>query len=105
MEIQKLDHVALWVAERDRIAASLTGRFGMHVIDRTDAFTLVGCDARRGKLTLFAADGTRERGALRHVSLRVSPHADTAVPNGGLELPDGLVLRVVAAPTEEYFYI
>src|SRR5436853_2328312 len=43
----------------------------MHVIDRTDAFTLVGADARRGKLTLFAADGPRERGALVHVALRV----------------------------------
>ena len=43
----------------------------MHVIDRTDAFTLVGADARRGKLTLFAAEGPRERGALEHVALRV----------------------------------
>ena len=45
---------------------------GMHVIDRTDAFTLIGSDARRGKLTLFEADGPRERGALKHVALRVS---------------------------------
>ena len=29
----------------------------MHVVDRTDAFTLVGSDARRGKLTLFARRG------------------------------------------------
>ena len=43
----------------------------MHVIERTDAFTLVGADARRGKLTLFAAEGPRERGALEHVALRV----------------------------------
>src|SRR5436190_12714657 len=43
----------------------------MHVIDRTDAFTLVGADARRGKLTLFAAEGPRERGSLEHVALRV----------------------------------
>ena len=44
----------------------------MHVIERTDAFTLVGADARRGKLTLFEAEGPRERGALEHVALRVS---------------------------------
>ena len=44
----------------------------MHVIERTDAFTLVGADARRGKLTLFAAEGPRERGALEHVALRVA---------------------------------
>src|SRR3954467_12908374 len=44
----------------------------MHVIDRTDAFTLIGSNARRGKLTLFDAEGPRERGALKHVALRVS---------------------------------
>jgi catechol 2,3-dioxygenase-like lactoylglutathione lyase family enzyme len=44
----------------------------MHVIDRTDAFTLVGSNARRGKLTLFDAEAPRERGALKHVALRVS---------------------------------
>src|SRR5262249_4601209 len=64
---ETLDHVALWVADRDVIADFLTRRAGMHVVDRTDAFTLVGSDARRGKLTLFAAEGPRERGALMHV--------------------------------------
>ena len=44
----------------------------MHVIERTERFTLVGTDARRGKLTLFAAEGPRERGALQHIALRVS---------------------------------
>ena len=67
-----LDHVALWVADRDRIADFVTTRLGMHAIDRTDAFTLVGADARRFKLTLFAADPPRERGALAHVALRVN---------------------------------
>src|SRR5256884_4024720 len=72
MHPKTLDHVALWVADRDPIADLLTGSVGMHVIDRTDAFTLVGSDARRGKLTLFAAEGPRERGALAHVALRVN---------------------------------
>src|SRR3989440_5326853 len=72
MHPKTLDHVALWVADRDPIADFLTGHVGMHVIDRTDKFTLVGSDARRGKLTLFAAEGPRERGALKHVALRVS---------------------------------
>jgi catechol 2,3-dioxygenase-like lactoylglutathione lyase family enzyme len=83
-----LDHVALWVTERDRIADACVG-LGMHVIERTDAFTLVGFDARRGKLTLFAAEGPRERGALKHVAFRV--------PGGGedLELPDGFRLRLI----------
>ncbi len=98
MRTEKLDHVALWVTKRDQIADAMTRNGRVHVIERTDAFTLVGCDARAGKLTLFAADGPRERGALRHVSLRVSP--ETVAENGDLPLPDGLVLRVVAAPTD-----
>jgi len=72
MDPTKLDHVAYWLADRDAIADFATAHLGMHVIDRTDAFTLVGSDARRGKLTLFAAEGPRERGALKHVALRVS---------------------------------
>ena len=72
MEPRTLDHVALWVTERDRIAEFLTRHLGMHVIERTDAFTLVGADARRSKLTLFAADGPRTPGALRHIALRVN---------------------------------
>jgi catechol 2,3-dioxygenase-like lactoylglutathione lyase family enzyme len=44
----------------------------MHVIERTDRFTLIGSDARKGKLTLFEAEGRRERGALKHVALRVN---------------------------------
>ncbi|HEY8029587.1 MAG TPA: VOC family protein [Gaiellaceae bacterium] len=70
MNPTKLDHVAYWVAERDAIADFATTKLGMHVIERTDAFTLVGADARRGKLTLFAAEGPRERGALKHVGWR-----------------------------------
>src|SRR3954453_13684512 len=66
-----LDHVALWVADRDRIADFVTAKAGMHIVDRTDKFTLVGSDARRGKLTLFAAEGPREIGALEAVILRV----------------------------------
>jgi catechol 2,3-dioxygenase-like lactoylglutathione lyase family enzyme len=72
MNPTKLDHVAYWVADRDSIADFVTAHLGMHVIDRTDTFTLVGSNARRGKLTLFAAEAPRERGALAHVALRVS---------------------------------
>jgi catechol 2,3-dioxygenase-like lactoylglutathione lyase family enzyme len=72
MNPTRLDHVAFWVADRDTIADFATAHLGMHVIDRTDAFTLIGADARRGKLTLFEADGPREHGALKHVALRVS---------------------------------
>jgi catechol 2,3-dioxygenase-like lactoylglutathione lyase family enzyme len=80
-----LDHVAYWLADRDAVAEFVVGHLGMHVIDRTDAFTLVGADARRGKLTLFAADGPRERGALEHVALRVGD-----LERALAKLPDGL---------------
>ena len=59
----------------------------MHVIDATERFTLLGSNARRGKITLFDAEGPRERGALEHVALprvRVSTRRWRAA--GGLEL-------------------
>src|SRR2546421_8913330 len=72
MNPTKLDHVAYWLAEREPVAHFLTSNLGMHVIDQTDKFTLLGSNARRGKLPLFSAEGPRERGALKHVALRVS---------------------------------
>src|SRR5438876_1680151 len=69
---RSLDHVALWVADREPLAAFLCSHLGMHEIDKTERFTLVGADARRGKLTLFGAEGPRERGVLSRVVLRVS---------------------------------
>lgn len=112
MTPETLDHVALWVADRDPIADFLTSRVGMHVVDRTDAFTLVGSDARRGKLTLFAAEGPREQGALKHVALRVS-NLDEALseldgteierPREGeayFDVAEGLRLGLVEAPAE-----
>src|SRR5689334_20522716 len=71
VQANALDHVALWVADRDTLADFACAHLGMHVIDRTDRFTLIGSDARRGKLTLFAAEGPREPGALERVVLRV----------------------------------
>ncbi len=113
MTTKTLDHVALWVADRDRIAEFLTTHTDMHVIDRTDAFTLVGTDARRGKLTLFAAEGPRERGHLVHIALRVSDlaaalgrlPADAEVERprereAYLDVAEGLRLGLVEAPTE-----
>ena len=46
----------------------------MHVIERTDAFTIVGADARRGKLTLFARRGPARAGPARaHRAARRRP--------------------------------
>ena len=99
-----LDHVALWVADRDAIASFAVAHLGMHVIEQTDRFTLVGSDARRGKLTLFAADGPRDGGALAAVGLRVSDlgGALAALPDGYGEefhVGEGLRIRLVEAET------
>jgi len=97
-----LDHVAFWVADREPIVDFLTEHVGMHVIDRQDAFTLVGSDARRGKLTLFTAEGPREQGAFKHVALRVSDleRATADLPSADLELAEGVRVQLVEAPTD-----
>jgi len=100
-----LDHIAFWVADRDAIVDRATRHLGMHVIDRTDKFTLIGSDARRGKLTLFDAQGPRERGAFKHVALRVSDldAARQRLPDGGgesVELGEGIDVRLVEAQTD-----
>jgi catechol 2,3-dioxygenase-like lactoylglutathione lyase family enzyme len=99
-----LDHVALWVTDPDRLAAFLCEHLGMHVIEKTDQFTLVGVDAKLGKLTLFAAEGPRERGALERVVLRVTDVAAAAGRLPGarregdavvVDAPEGLRLALV----------
>jgi catechol 2,3-dioxygenase-like lactoylglutathione lyase family enzyme len=66
-----LDHVALWTDARKPLAEFLCDHLAMHVIEETDTFTLVGVDAKLGKLTLFDAEGPRERGSLERIALRV----------------------------------
>src|SRR5437763_3749624 len=98
MQPKTLDHVALWVADRDALADALTSRLGVHQIDRQDNFTLLGADARRFKLTLFDAEGPRDPGSFVHVALRVN-----RLPGG---VPDtftageGLRVVLVEARTE-----
>jgi catechol 2,3-dioxygenase-like lactoylglutathione lyase family enzyme len=99
-----LDHVALWVAERDVISDFATAYLGMHVIERTDRFTLIGADARRGKLTLFEAEGPREPGALARIGLRVSDlaAARAVLPDGtpeNFDVGEGLMLTLVEGET------
>jgi catechol 2,3-dioxygenase-like lactoylglutathione lyase family enzyme len=100
-----LDHVAYWVADREPLVDFATRHLGMHVVDRQDNFTLVGSNARRGKLTLFDAEGPRERGAIKHVALRVSDleQARSALPDGTgeeVEIGEGVRVRLVETPTD-----
>jgi catechol 2,3-dioxygenase-like lactoylglutathione lyase family enzyme len=95
MIVRTLDHVALWVEDRDSIARQLEESLGMHVIERTERFTLMGANARRFKLTLFAADGPRAQGALKHVTLRVNDGDEVEH-----DLGEGLRVNVVRAETD-----
>ena len=100
-----LDHVAFWVADREPISQFLTRHVGMHVIAQEANFTLLGSDARRGKLTLFDAEGPRERGAIDHVALRVSnlEAARALLPDGTADVFDvgeGIHLTLVEAETD-----
>jgi catechol 2,3-dioxygenase-like lactoylglutathione lyase family enzyme len=117
MQANALDHVALWVTDRDPLADFLCRHLGMHVIDRTDDFTLVGANARRGKLTLFSADGPRDAGVLERVVLRVSDleralmelPGDLDVERGDdcvarFEAPEGLGLGLVERPGTDVEY-
>jgi catechol 2,3-dioxygenase-like lactoylglutathione lyase family enzyme len=100
-----LDHVAFWVADREPIVAFLERHLGMHTIAREDNFTLVGSNARRGKLTLFDAEGPREQGALAHVALRVSDlaAARAQLPEGTadvFEIAEGIRVTLVESQTD-----
>jgi catechol 2,3-dioxygenase-like lactoylglutathione lyase family enzyme len=105
MEPRTLDHVAFWVADRAPIVAFCERHLGMHVIADEANFTLVGSNARHGKLTLFDAEGPRERGPFKHVGLRVSDLAAARadLPDGVGEVFDigeGINVTLVEAPTD-----
>ncbi len=95
MTPRTLDHVAFWLGDRDAAAQRLLDAADVRVIERTERFTLIGADARRGKLTLFAAEGPREQGALRHVALRVRDAKEAEH-----DLGEGLTLKIVRAETD-----
>ena len=112
-EPTSLDHVALWVDDRGPLATFLCDHLGMHVIEETDTFTLVGIDAKLGKLTLFDADGPRQRGALERVVLRVGdleavlaslPFPTKAKTDGvaAFEAPAGVPLGLVEARGQNF---
>src|SRR5215210_5205043 len=108
-----LDHVALWVDDREPLATFLCDHLGMHVIEQTDTFTLVGIDAKLGKLTLFDGEGPRQRGALERIVLRVAdlapaleaaPFETTSQSDGvaAFEAPAGVPLGLVEAAGQDF---
>ena len=97
MNPRTLDHVALWVADRRLMAETAVERLGVRVIEQTDRFTLLGADARRGKLTLFDAEGPRARGPLARIGLRVSSLDGR---DATVDLGEGLEIVLVEAETD-----
>lgn len=114
MQVKRLDHIALYMADRDTAADFLTSHLGFHVVDHTDRYTLVGAGGRIGKLTLFdAPDGASPSpGEIERVNIRVAdPKAaaerlpyETEVENrDGAYLftgPEGLPLALVRGAGE-----
>ena len=74
MKVQRLDHIALYMGDRDAAADFLTLHLDFHVVDRTDRYTLVGAGGRIGKLTLFDAPEGAEtsRGPIERINIRVA---------------------------------
>jgi catechol 2,3-dioxygenase-like lactoylglutathione lyase family enzyme len=95
---KSLDHVALWAADRRRMADRAVELLGVRAIEETERFTLLGgADARRGKLTIFDADGPRERGALQRIGLRVTS-LEGREPI--VDLGEGLEIELVETETD-----
>ena len=74
MNILKLDHIALYMSDRDAAAEFLTSHLDFHVIDRTDRYTLVGAGGRIGKLTLFDTpeDVEVSQGPIERINIRIA---------------------------------
>jgi catechol 2,3-dioxygenase-like lactoylglutathione lyase family enzyme len=86
VKIKMLDHVALYVGNRDAAADFLTSHLGLHVVDQTDRYTLVGAGGRLGKLTLFdAPEGSEPApGVIDRINIRVADPKSAAA-----RLPEG----------------
>ena len=84
MRVKMLDHIAIYMYDRDEATDWLTTHLGFHVVDHTERYTLVGAGGRLGKLTLFDApqDTTPSPGEISRITLRV---ADTEA--AAAELP------------------
>jgi catechol 2,3-dioxygenase-like lactoylglutathione lyase family enzyme len=114
MRVKMLDHVAIYMNDRDGAADWLTTNLGFHVVDHTERYTLVGAGGRLGKLTLFDAlkGTTPSPGEISRISIRVAdaeaaaaklpPEAGAEPLGGGYAFtgPEGLPLALVAGEGE-----
>lgn len=94
MNPERIDHVALWVADREADTSRIVRLFDVEIIEKEDDFTLLGSDPELGKLTLFDAEGPREQSQLMHVAFR-EPNREDAKD---IDVGDGLHLYRLGAP-------
>jgi catechol 2,3-dioxygenase-like lactoylglutathione lyase family enzyme len=114
MQVKMLDHIALYMNDRDEAAGFLTTHLGFHIVDHTERYTLVGAGGRLGKLTLFdAPQGTTPTpGEIGRITIRVAdpeaaaaalpPEANAEPLDGGYAFtgPEGLPLALVPGEGE-----
>ena len=114
MQVKRLDHIALYMKDRDEAAEFLTAHLGFHIVDHTERYTLVGAGGRLGKLTLFdAPQGTTPSpGEIGRITIRVADpeaaagelpsEADAEPLEGGYAFtgPEGLPLALVPGEGE-----
>ena len=114
MKVKMLDHIALYMNDRDEAARFLTTHLGFHVVDHTERYTLVGAGGRLGKLTLFDAPQgkTPSPGEIGRITIRVAdpeaaakelpPEANAEPSDGGYSFtgPEGLPLALVPGEGE-----
>lgn len=86
-----LDHVAIHVVDRDAFALQLTSMLDVHVIERTDRFTLIGAHADHGKITLLDPIDERDPTPNRIVSIVLAESGGSGTPPP-ITMPGGLVL-------------
>lgn len=94
MRPTRIDHVALWVADRETDTRRIHDLFDVEILEQTDEFTLIGADPELGKLTLFDAEGPREQSQLMGIAFREPGREDAR----DLHVGEGLHLYRLGMP-------
>ena len=94
MTPQRIDHVALWVADREGDTRRILDLFDVDVLEQADDFTLIGSDPELGKLTLFDAEGPRDQSQLMGIAFREPGREDAQ----DIDVGEGLHLYRLGMP-------
>jgi catechol 2,3-dioxygenase-like lactoylglutathione lyase family enzyme len=94
MTPQRIDHVALWVADREADTRRILDLFDVDILEQGDDFTLIGSSPELGKLTLFDAEGPRAQSQLMGVAFREPGREDAR----DVDVGEGLHLYRLGMP-------